>query len=828
MANHTILIIDYEPRNVEAASRPLQSAGYEVETAADGVAGLRAFEKHAPALVLIEAMLPKKHGFEVCQEIKKTSVGKRTPVVITTAVYRGRKYRTQALHIYGADEYLEKPFTGEQILEVCARFLGEAPGAAPEAEPKQIAVNESAAAPPMGSSPPARPEPATEAPGTFSKIVGDLTEEEITERLDAVLPSERSDPVDETDGSTETAQVAPAPADGGIVDDLPPEIAEAFVATVQPVTHPPAEEPMVREAEPDRPEQPESAEATEPVPEGHEEERAKSTEEQVSDGVEASNDEPEDAKLDSVRGRKRGRKKKKRRSRSKASRSKASGDHVDEAEPDLAPVTETVAETPPAEAAAVTETEEPAPEPPAADEDVAPAEATTEPESAETVVTEDTSEPQAEETAPATTEETAEEVVAEPKSEADELAEAVSAAIDGLQAPDELESGPEAAPPEAEEQVVEALDGDEQISEPSETDEVAVVPEPVASTEIRDEAPEETTAGEIADETAVETPAEAAETLPEPRRKTGLWMGVAAAVVVGLAVTLFFVLRGGGDGATAQVATPKPTPAPMRPSPVAEQMDVAGAAMVSGSGSDESEATTVVAAGVPTAKPEPPVVPPTPPPQTGETASERVPPKVEEKPAAAQTTETEKPPVTTETDDAAAVEEVEALAPAVVAGADALPDSTPESTVEADAAAMEPLDSQPPLPELPAEPEPAPAVESEPTVEEPAPAAPAPPPKAATGDLVPLHQVDQQPTPLDQPRPKYPVSARRLGKQGTVVLNVLVDENGDVIEVELIRGVGEELDGAAIRAVKGWTYKPARKDGVGVKVWKPEKVVFKL
>ena len=137
MANHTILIIDYEPRNVEAASHPLEKAGYKVATAADGVAGMKAFESLNPSLVLIEAMLPKKHGFEVCQEIKKTTHGKRTPVVITTAVYRGRKYRTQALHIYGADEYLEKPFTGDQILEVCFRFLGEPPGVVPEADESQ-------------------------------------------------------------------------------------------------------------------------------------------------------------------------------------------------------------------------------------------------------------------------------------------------------------------------------------------------------------------------------------------------------------------------------------------------------------------------------------------------------------------------------------------------------------------------------------------------------------------------------------------------------------------------------------------------------------------
>jgi protein TonB len=63
---------------------------------------------------------------------------------------------------------------------------------------------------------------------------------------------------------------------------------------------------------------------------------------------------------------------------------------------------------------------------------------------------------------------------------------------------------------------------------------------------------------------------------------------------------------------------------------------------------------------------------------------------------------------------------------------------------------------------------------------------------------------------------------------GTVVLNVLVDENGAVDEVEIIRGVSNELNEAAVRAVKSWTYEPAEKDGVAVKVWKPEKVAFKL
>ena len=134
MANYTILLIDYEPRSIERFRDPLVAAGYSVEIATDGISGMEAFHRLNPDMVLVEAMIPKKHGFEVCQELKRTPHGRRTPVIITTGVYKGRKYRTQALHIYGCDEYIEKPIAPAQLLEIVGKFL--APGtSAPIAEP---------------------------------------------------------------------------------------------------------------------------------------------------------------------------------------------------------------------------------------------------------------------------------------------------------------------------------------------------------------------------------------------------------------------------------------------------------------------------------------------------------------------------------------------------------------------------------------------------------------------------------------------------------------------------------------------------------------------
>jgi DNA-binding response OmpR family regulator len=125
-----ILIIDYEPRGIKQLNDPLEGAGFQVRIAKDGIAGLEAFATDPPDLVLLEAMLPKRNGFEVCQEIKSTERGRHTPVVIVTSVYKGRKYRSQALYQYGSDEFMEKPVDSEQLVSTVVRLLARARTAA--------------------------------------------------------------------------------------------------------------------------------------------------------------------------------------------------------------------------------------------------------------------------------------------------------------------------------------------------------------------------------------------------------------------------------------------------------------------------------------------------------------------------------------------------------------------------------------------------------------------------------------------------------------------------------------------------------------------------
>jgi DNA-binding response OmpR family regulator len=125
MSDYTILLIDYDPDSAARLCRPLQRAGYRVEIATDGLAGISRFHELTPDLTLIEAMIPKKHGFEVCLELKGTPHGQNTEVWILTSVYKGRKYRTQAHHHYKCDQYLEKPIAEEALMASVDGYFSE-------------------------------------------------------------------------------------------------------------------------------------------------------------------------------------------------------------------------------------------------------------------------------------------------------------------------------------------------------------------------------------------------------------------------------------------------------------------------------------------------------------------------------------------------------------------------------------------------------------------------------------------------------------------------------------------------------------------------------
>ena len=125
MPGKRILLVDYDPRSLTHTREVLEGAGFDVSTCGDGLTAIDQYKSLAPDLVLLSAMLPKMHGFEVCSNIRKLPGGDRTPVVIITDVYKGKRYRVDAINKYGATEYIEKPIEDSNLVTILRGLVKE-------------------------------------------------------------------------------------------------------------------------------------------------------------------------------------------------------------------------------------------------------------------------------------------------------------------------------------------------------------------------------------------------------------------------------------------------------------------------------------------------------------------------------------------------------------------------------------------------------------------------------------------------------------------------------------------------------------------------------
>ena len=111
-----VLVVDDEPEIRNLLDRTLTARGFEVETAPDGEEALARVAAHRPALVLLDAMLPRIHGFEVARRLRADPRTRGVPVVMMTAVYRGWRFAQDARDAYGAEDYIEKPFRLDDVV----------------------------------------------------------------------------------------------------------------------------------------------------------------------------------------------------------------------------------------------------------------------------------------------------------------------------------------------------------------------------------------------------------------------------------------------------------------------------------------------------------------------------------------------------------------------------------------------------------------------------------------------------------------------------------------------------------------------------------------
>jgi len=115
--SHTILIIEDEKDLANIVAAYLKVEGFTVEIANDGLAGLEVFHRCNPSVVLLDIMLPKKNGIEVCKEIREVSDAS----IIVISAKNGEMDKVIALGT-GADDYVTKPFSP---IEVVARIKAQ-------------------------------------------------------------------------------------------------------------------------------------------------------------------------------------------------------------------------------------------------------------------------------------------------------------------------------------------------------------------------------------------------------------------------------------------------------------------------------------------------------------------------------------------------------------------------------------------------------------------------------------------------------------------------------------------------------------------------------
>ncbi|HEY5956107.1 MAG TPA: response regulator, partial [Polyangiaceae bacterium] len=128
----SVLVVDDDLDIRKMVVRLLRTRGLEVIEADRGLLALRLVKEHNPHLILLDAMLPEVHGFEIAKRIKNSKRYGRIPIIMISAVYRGWRFAEDLKQNCGVDYYLEKPFRIDELLRAIDACLS-----GPQEDPDQ-------------------------------------------------------------------------------------------------------------------------------------------------------------------------------------------------------------------------------------------------------------------------------------------------------------------------------------------------------------------------------------------------------------------------------------------------------------------------------------------------------------------------------------------------------------------------------------------------------------------------------------------------------------------------------------------------------------------
>ncbi len=138
MPNESILLVDDEPSIIQLARMYLEREGFRVEQAADGEAALETAARQRPALIVLDIMLPKLDGLEVCRRLR----AENNPVAIIMLTARDEDIDKVLGLELGADDYLTKPFNPRELVARVKAILRRSGGKPLAATAKRIQLGD--------------------------------------------------------------------------------------------------------------------------------------------------------------------------------------------------------------------------------------------------------------------------------------------------------------------------------------------------------------------------------------------------------------------------------------------------------------------------------------------------------------------------------------------------------------------------------------------------------------------------------------------------------------------------------------------------------------
>jgi DNA-binding response OmpR family regulator len=116
-----VLIVDDAPNIVLSLEFLMKKEGYEVHAVTNGEEALLAVQEKTPDLILLDVMMPRKDGYEVCQELRSNPNWKNIKIIMLTA--KGRDVEREKGMALGADDYITKPFATRELVDKVKKLL---------------------------------------------------------------------------------------------------------------------------------------------------------------------------------------------------------------------------------------------------------------------------------------------------------------------------------------------------------------------------------------------------------------------------------------------------------------------------------------------------------------------------------------------------------------------------------------------------------------------------------------------------------------------------------------------------------------------------------